>query len=80
MNNYDNMTIEQLTAELQRITEQRAALRQEQRQVHAALDRKQAAQHAADLVATMSDADKAALAQAIAGAGAIASGEQVNGF
>lgn len=80
MNNYDNMTIEQLLAESQRITEQRAALRNEQLLVQAWLDKKQAAQRAADLVATMSDADKAALAQAINGAGGIASGEQVNGF
>jgi hypothetical protein len=74
------MTIEQLTAELQRITEARAALRDEQLTVHAALDRKQAAQRAADLVAGMSDTDKAALAQAINGAGGIASQESVQGF
>lgn len=80
MNNYDNMTIGQLLTELQCITEQRAALRDEQLQVHATLDRKQAAQRAADLVAGMSDTDKAALTQAINGAGGIASGEQVNGF
>jgi hypothetical protein len=78
--NYDSMTIEQLLAESQRITEERAALRQEQLQVQAALDKKLATQRAAELVATMSDADKAALAQAINGAGGIASGEQVNGF
>lgn len=80
MNNYDNMTIEQLLAESQRITEQRAALRNEQLLVQALLDKKQAAQRAADLVATMSDADKAALAQAIAGAGGIVSEESVKGF
>ena len=77
---YDNMTIEQLLAESQRITEERAALRNEQLQVQAALDKKLAAQRAADLVATMSDAEKAALAQAVSGAGGIASQEQVNGF
>lgn len=80
MNNYDNMTIEQLLAESQRITEQRAALRNEQLLVQALLDKKQAAQRAADLVATMSDADKAALAQVINGAGGIASEESVKGF
>lgn len=77
---YEHMTIEQLLAESQRITEARASLRESQLFVQAALDRKQAAQRAADLVAGMSDADKAALTQAISGAGAIASGEQVNGF
>ena len=60
--NYDNMTVEQLLAESQRITEERAALRQEQLQVQAALDKKLAAHRAADLVATMSDSEKAALA------------------
>ena len=77
---YEHMTIEQLLAESQRITEARASLRESQLFVQAALDRKQAAQRAADLVAGMSDTDKAALTQAINGAGGIASGEQVNGF
>ena len=77
---YENMTIEQLLAESQRITEERAALRNEQLQVQVALDKQLAAQRAADLVATMSDAEKAALAQAVSGAGGIASQENVKGF
>ena len=80
MNSYYSMTIEELTAALQRITEERARWRAEALEVQAWLDKKQAAQRATDLVAGMSDADKAALTQAISGAGAIASGEQVNGF
>ena len=80
MNSYYSMTVAELTAALQRITEERARWRAEALEVQAALDKKQATQRAADLVATMSDADKAALAQAINGAGGIASGEQVNGF
>lgn len=80
MNSYYSMTIEELTAALQRITEERAHWRAEALEVQAWLDKKLAAQRAADLVATMGDADKAALAQAINGAGGIASGEQVNGF
>lgn len=80
MNSYYSMTIEELTAALQRITEERARWRAEALEVQAWLDKKQAAQRAADLVATMSDADKAALAQAITGAGGIVSEESVKGF
>ena len=78
--NYETMTVDQLEAEMQRLTEERAKLRAEALKVQAALDKKLAAQRAAGLVATMSDADKAALAQAVSGAGGIASQEQVNGF
>lgn len=77
---YDSMTLAQLEARMQQLTEERAALREEALQLQAALDKKQATQRAADLVATMSDADKAALAQAISGAGGIASQESVKGF
>lgn len=78
--NYENMTIEQLEAEMQRITEERARLRAEALKVQAVLDRQYAAMRAAILLESMSDADKAALAQAVTGAGGIASQESVTGF
>lgn len=78
--NYETMTVDQLEAEMQRITAERAKLRAEALQVQAALDKQYVAMRAAILLEGMSDADKAALAQAINGAGGIASGEQVDGF
>lgn len=78
--NYETMTVDQLEAELQRLTAERAKLRGEALKVQAVLDQKYAAMRAAILLESMSDAEKAALAQAVSGAGGIASGEQVNGF
>ena len=78
--NYATMTVDQLEAELQRLTAERAKLRSEALQVQAVLDQKYAAMRAAILLESMSDAEKAALAQAISGAGGIASQESVKGF
>ena len=78
--NYETMTVDQLEAKLQSITEERAKLRTEALQVQAVLDQKYAAMRAAILLESMSDAEKAALAQAISGAGGIASQESVKGF
>ena len=76
---YELMTVEQLTAELQRINEERAALREQAMAVHAVLDRKQAVETARRKLAEMSDVEKAALAQIVAAEG-IESGEAVVGF
>ena len=78
--NYATMTVDQLEAELQRLTAERAKLRTVALQVQAVLDQKYAAMRAAILLESMSDAEKAALAQAISGAGGIASQESVKGF
>lgn len=77
--NYEQMTVEQLTAELQRLNEQRAALREQAMGVHAVLDRKQAVETARRKLAEMSDVEKAALAQLVQAEG-IESGEAVVGF
>lgn len=77
--NYEQMTVEQLTAELQRLNEQRAALREQAIAVHAVLDRKQAVETARRKLAEMSDVEKAALAQLVQAEG-IESGEAVVGF
>ena len=77
--NYEQMSVEQLTAELQRINEERAALKAVAGAVHAVLDRKQAVETARRKLAAMSDVEKAALAQVVAAEG-IESGEAVNGF
>lgn len=78
--NYETMTVDQLEAEMKRLTEERARLRAEALKVQAVLDRQYAAMRAAILLESMSDADKAALAQAVTGAGGIASQESVTGF
>ena len=78
--NYDTMTVDQLEAEMQRLTEERAKLREQALKVQASLDQKYAAMRAAILLESMSDAEKAALAQAVSGAGGIASQENVKGF
>lgn len=78
--NYDNMTVDELEATLQRLTKARAELREDALKVQAALDKQYAAMRAAILLESMSDADKAALAQAVSGAGGIASQESVKGF
>jgi hypothetical protein len=73
---YDTWSIKRLEGKLQDLTEKRAALKAEAQEVHAALDRAQAAQAAEERVASMSDVERAALAQAIAANG-IESGEAV---
>lgn len=77
--NFEQMTVEQLTAELQRLNEQRAALREQAMAAHAVLDRKQAVATARRKLAEMSDVEKAALAQLVQAEG-IESGEAVVGF
>jgi phosphomevalonate kinase len=67
---YDDWTVEELDAELRRLDEARLAARESARTVREARDRKLAAQHAAALADTLSDDQKAALAQHLALAGA----------
>jgi phosphomevalonate kinase len=67
---YDAWTVEDLDAELRRLDEARLAARGEARTVREARDRKLAAQHAARLADTLSDDQKAALAQHLALSGA----------
>jgi len=77
--NYEQMTVEQLEAELQRISGERAALKEKAVAVHAVLDRRNAEAAARRKLAEMSDVEKAALAQIVAAEG-IESGEAVVGF
>lgn len=77
--NYDQMTVAQLGAELERLTAARAALRDEGLKVHAALDRKQAAVAVQRTLDGMSDVERVALAQLVQTHGVV-SGEQVVGF
>jgi uncharacterized membrane protein len=67
---YDAWTVEDLDAELRRLDEARLAARGEARTVREARDRKLAEQHAAALADTLSDDQKAALAQHLALSGA----------
>jgi len=76
---YEAMTVEQLEAELQRISEERAALKTRAVAAHAVLDRRNGEAAARRRLATMSDVERAALAQIVATEG-IESGEAVNGF
>ncbi len=77
--NYEQMSVEQLEAELQRISGERAELKAQALSAHAVLDRRNAEAAARRRLATMSDVEKAALAQIVAAEG-IESGEAVNGF
>jgi phosphomevalonate kinase len=67
---YDAWAVEDLDAELRRLDEARLATRDEARTVREARDRKLAAQHAAALADSLSDDQKAALAQHLALSGA----------
>jgi hypothetical protein len=67
---YDAWTVEDLDAELRRLDEARLATRDEARRVREARDRRLAARHAAALADTLSDDQKAALAQHLALSGA----------
>jgi uncharacterized membrane protein len=67
---YDAWTVEDLDAELRRLDEARLAARDEARAVRQARDRRLAEQHAAALADTLSDDQKAALAQHLALSGA----------
>ena len=77
--NYEQMTVEQLEAELQRISGERAALKEQAVAAHTVLDRRQAVEAARRKLAEMSDVEKAALAQIVAAEG-IEGGEAVVGF
>lgn len=63
---YDAWMIEDLDAELRRLDEVRLATREQARAVRQARDRRLAEQHAAALADTLSDDQKAALAQHLA--------------
>ena len=76
---YDNMTLEELEKASQQIGVQRDALKAQGAQIQAVIDRKTAKANADRMIANLSDADKAALLQAIQGQG-IASAEAVNGL
>jgi uncharacterized membrane protein len=67
---YDAWTVEDLDAELRRLDEARLATRDEARAVRQARDRRLVEQHAAALADSLSDDQKAALAQHLALSGA----------
>jgi cytochrome c553 len=67
---YDAWAVEDLDAELRRLDEARLATREEARTVRQARDRRLAEQHAAALADSLSDDQKAALAQHLALSGA----------
>lgn len=63
--NYEQMTIEELEAFIAKINAERAVLKAQAVAVHAVLDAKNTTAAAAKKLATMSDAEKAALLQMI---------------
>jgi phosphomevalonate kinase len=67
---YDTWAVEDLDAELRRLDEARLATRDEARAVRQARDRRLAEQHVAALADSLSDDQKAALAQHLALSGA----------
>ncbi len=60
---YEAMSVEALEAEIHSLGEQRDAIAQEQRAAHRVLNRKLTEQSASKKIASLSDAEKAALLQ-----------------
>jgi hypothetical protein len=73
----DEATVEQLEALLTDLDGERRVLKAQKRAVVAVLERKRAEAAAVDKVAVMSPAERAAVAQVIAKAGAVPSAEAV---
>ncbi len=75
MTNYDSMSLEELEAENIRLSNERAAIKQQQLELTAAIDRKIAERDAGLKLAAMSPAEKAAIAQIVQVQAANASAE-----
>lgn len=78
--NYETMTLPELEQAIQAIGAQRDALKAQAAAVQAVIDRKTAQANADRLLAGLGDADKAALLQAIQGAGNMPSEAVVKGM
>lgn len=76
MADYAKMSVEQLEREIEKLMAKRAEIKAEMQAVNAVLDEKRAKEAAQAQVEAMSDAEKAALAQAL-GAEGIPSAEAV---
>lgn len=77
---YETMSADQLEAENNRLTALRDAIRQEQKNLTAALDATLINQRVSEKLAALSDQERAALmTQLVAGAGRIESGEKFSG-
>lgn len=76
--NYEKMSYEELEKLNQKLSNKRDEIKEQQRQVVAAMDKKTVMVEARRKAEVMSDAEKAALLQVI-GPGAIPSEEAVNG-
>lgn len=73
------MTVEELEQANQNFMAQKEELREQQRQLHAVLDRKNEEAAATAKVENMSDTERAALGRVLENVGGIASGEDVGG-
>ncbi len=73
MKNLTGMTVEQLEKYSHELDEKKTAIREEMRQVHAALDKRLAEQGAAATLERLSDAERRALLQMIEEAGGVES-------
>lgn len=78
--NYENMTLSELEQAIQSVGGQRDTLKAQAVAIQAVIDRKTAQANADRLLAGLGDADKAALLQAIQGAGAMPSQAVVKGL
>lgn len=77
---YENMTLPELEQAIQAIGVQRDALKAQAGTIQLVIDRKTAQANADRLLANLGDADKAALLQAIQGAGNMPSEAVVKGM
>ena len=77
MADYENMTVEQLEAENQKLMAKRREIVSEQRILNAVRDRKIIEAKAKATIEGMTDSEKAALSQVLSGVGGIGSGEKV---
>ena len=77
---YETMTLPELEQAIQAIGVQRDALKAQAASIQAVIDRKTAQANADRLLANLGDADKAALLQAIQGAGNMPSQAVVKGL
>ena len=75
---YDELTVEELEAEIARLNGERAELKEEALAAHAVLDRRNIERAARRALTTLSGAERLALMQMVAAEG-VESGEQVNG-
>jgi len=76
---YADMTYQELDTENRRLMAEKAAIREQQREVVALMDKKQAQEDARRKFDNMSDPEKTAFLQIVTNAGGIESAESVNG-